>query len=90
MPLGYRVVAAAAPRVAAENALECKPSPFEGSIFLDGLDGILRAGGRIAASGRCEWRYQVTVYPDKAQHQAADKGGEEGPQRVGGLAERIP
>ena len=46
----YGVIAAATPRVAGEDALEGKPTALEETVFLDGLDAVVGAGGRIATA----------------------------------------
>ena len=54
--LRYGIVARAAPRVAACDALQGEPTAFEYAILANCLDAILRAGGREAARWRCQWR----------------------------------
>ena len=44
------VVAAAAPRVAREDALEGKPTALEEAVFPDRLDAVVGAGGRVATA----------------------------------------
>jgi len=39
--LRHRIVTTSAPGMAAENALASQIKAFEGTMFLDGLDGIL-------------------------------------------------
>ena len=67
--LRYRVVARAAPRVATSNSFSREPAPFEYPIFANCLDGVLRAGWGIAASGRCVWRNALLI-----EAYQADKG----------------
>ena len=43
--LRHRVVAAAAPGMAAQQAADGEVKPFQRTVFLDGLDGVLRTGG---------------------------------------------
>ena len=50
--LWHRVVAVAAPGMAAQDAAAGQIEAFEGAVPLDGLDGVLRAGGGEAACGR--------------------------------------
>ncbi len=50
------VVAAAAPGIAAEDALEAEPEPFKGTVFAESLESILGAGGGEPAAGRLERR----------------------------------
>ena len=38
-----------APGVAAANAFQPQPATANGPVFADGLNGILRTGGRVAA-----------------------------------------
>ena len=54
--LRYGIVARAAPRVAAHDALQGEPTPFEYAILADCLDAILRAGRRKAARRRSQGR----------------------------------
>ena len=51
---GYGVVAVAAPGVAAEEASDGEVEASEGSVLAEGLDGVLAAGGGVAAAGGCE------------------------------------
>jgi len=60
----HRVVAAAAPRMAAENAAHGKPKPFNEAMFLNGLDGVLRASGGEAACRREHGRHVALVQAD--------------------------
>ena len=54
--LRYGVVSGAAPGVAAEYAFQGKPAAFEGTVFAEGFQGVLRACGREPAARRGEWR----------------------------------
>ena len=47
--LGYRVVAASAPGMAAADTFYCKPKTFKNPVFLKGFEAVLRAGRRKAA-----------------------------------------
>ena len=53
-PLWDRVIATAAPWVAGEDTLEGEPATLEEAIFLNRLDDVVGACGRIA-----------TAFPDK-------------------------
>ena len=55
--VGNGVVAVPAPRVAAQDAADAQIEPFQRAVFTDGLDGILRAGGRVAARRGRQRRY---------------------------------
>lgn len=59
--LGYRVVPASAPRVAAQETAYGEVQPFCGAVLAQGFDGVLRAGGREAARGRGERRDKTLV-----------------------------
>ena len=55
-----------APGVAAQDALYSQISPFKNAPFLDGLDGIMRAGGTVTALTRPQQRREgVLVNPDR-------------------------
>lgn len=45
----HGVVAVTSPRMATQDASASQIEPFEGAVFLDGLDCVLRAGGGKAA-----------------------------------------
>ena len=61
--LRYGVVATASPRMATRQAFERKPATLQRTILAKRLNSILRAGGHIAARGRCEGRDAVLVKP---------------------------
>ena len=48
--LWHRVIPAAAPRVARQDALEGEPAALEKAIFPDGLDAVVGAGRHITAT----------------------------------------
>ena len=54
--LWHGVVAAAAPGVTAQNALERQPEALQRTIFSESLEGVLRAGRRETAARRLERR----------------------------------
>lgn len=72
----HGVVAAASPGMAAHNALEGEPAPFERAIFLDGFHRILRAGGTVAAGRRRPRRYKVAIDPYQGQHHRLQRLGQ--------------
>ena len=49
--LGYGVIAAAAPGVAADYPLQGQPAPVERTVFDDRFSGILGTGRRKTAAG---------------------------------------
>jgi hypothetical protein len=53
--LSCGVISAAAPGVAAGDALEGFPGAAEGAVLGDGVDGVLAAGGLEAAVAAHEW-----------------------------------
>lgn len=59
--LWYGVVSMPSKGIAAQNAFQRKPCSLKRTVFYDGLFGILRACGRIAASSRRERRYALLV-----------------------------
>ena len=54
-------------RIAAADALKRQPAALECTVFLDGLDRILRAGRDIPAAGRFVWRNIPAIKPDHRQ-----------------------
>ena len=68
--LWHGVVAAAAPRIAAQNAFYGKPRAFRRAMFSDGFDGVLRAGGRVA-TGRWKVRRNGQLVKSDGQNQYA-------------------
>ena len=62
---GNRVVTATTPGVAGEDALEGEPAALEKAVFLDGLDAVVGAGGRIAAAVADEGRQRHLINPDQ-------------------------
>ncbi len=59
--LGDRVVAGAAPGVAAGYPLQSQPASFQGTMLLDGLDAILAASGRKTATWRSMGRNRILI-----------------------------
>ena len=55
-PLRHRIVAAAAPRMAARQPFQGEPAALDGPVFAQRLDGILRTGRRKPARRRREGR----------------------------------
>lgn len=68
--LWHGVVAASAPRIAAQNAFYGQPHTFHGTMFSDGFDGVLRAGGCVATS-RWEVRRNGQLIKSDGQNQYA-------------------
>lgn len=54
--LWYRIISAAAPRMAPRQPFERQPAPFQGPVFAQRFDGILRAGRRKTARRRRKGR----------------------------------
>ena len=71
-PSRHRVVPAAAPGVAAQDALDGQPAAFEHAVLLDGLDGVLRTGGHVAAARGDERRDADAVHVHRQQHDELD------------------
>ena len=69
MPLRHRVIAAAAPRVTAQYPLETEPETFQRTVFAEGLQRILGAGGNKAAAGREKRRDRPPIKPEPGQEQ---------------------
>lgn len=55
------VVTGTAERIATQYSFQCQPRTFNWPIFLDGLYGVLRAGGCVSACCRCERRDATLV-----------------------------
>ena len=66
---GDRIVAAATPGMAAADALYGQPGAAQGSVLAQGLDGILAARRRIAATGRKHRRNGSLVKLYRQYHQ---------------------
>ena len=66
-PLRDRVVAAFVKRIAAQDAFERQPAALAGAIFLNGLRGILGAGGDIIAAAGTVGRDGLLIKPDEQQ-----------------------
>lgn len=62
--LRYGVVATSAPGVASEDALDGEPKSTDGTVLAYGFNGVLRAGGGVAAGGGKEGRDAVAVEVD--------------------------
>lgn len=50
--------------MAAQNALDGEPEPFDGAMHLDGFYGVGRTGGVEAAAGRIKRRDAALIKPD--------------------------
>lgn len=60
---GNRIVTGVSPRVAAEYAAQSEPRAFDSTMFLQRLDGILRAGRGVAARRRKVRRDRTLIEP---------------------------
>lgn len=67
LTLRYRIIAASAPRVAAQQSSYCKVQSFDRPMFAKGLNGILRTGWSKSACWRFEWGDANLIEPDKEQ-----------------------
>ena len=63
------VEAAAAPGVTAADALGGAPGAGEGAVFFDGVDGVLGAGGEVAAVAAEESSQGGAVEEDEMDQQ---------------------
>lgn len=68
----HRVIPAAAPGVAAEDAAEREGEAFERAVLGDGLDRVFTAGGREAAAGTEQRGNNVAVEFDRQQDEPED------------------
>ena len=71
--LGDGVVATTSPRVATGETLQGEPSPFEGPVATNGLQGVLRTGGCETARRRGEGRDAALVEAYQKEHRPGDK-----------------
>lgn len=86
MDSGHRVVAVAAPGVATQNAPHGEPRAFEGAVFAQRLDGVLRTGGGVATRGGRVGRDEAAIEADgrdEQQRQPVEQGvhGAEGREK---------
>jgi len=65
--LRNRIIAMAAPWIAAGDSFHRQPAAFHRPIFFNGLFTIFRAGRRIPAAGRKQWRNGAFVDADQKQ-----------------------
>lgn len=86
MDSGHRVVAVAAPGVATQNAPHGEPRAFEGAVFAQRLDGVLRTGGGVATRRGGVGRDEAAIEADgrnEQQRQPVEQGvhGTEGREK---------
>ena len=72
--VGYGVVAIASPGMAAQDATHGKVEALECSMFLKGFNGVLRAGGREAARGRCQRADDTLIETDGEYEEVTEQG----------------
>ena len=73
----HRVVAVAAPGVATQNAPHGEPRAFEGAVFAQRLDGVLRTGGGVATRRGGVGRDKAAIEADgrdEQQRQPVEQG----------------
>ena len=69
--LRYRIISPFGQGVAPYNSPEGHKSPFDGAVLLNGLEGILRAGGNVAAGWLpLEMGKTPAVKPNEPQKEA--------------------
>lgn len=68
----YRVVTVTAPRMATQNAAYGKIETFECPMFLNSLDGILRASRREPAGRRRQRTNAPLIETDRQNEQATE------------------
>src|SRR4029077_20955203 len=64
-----RVIAAAAPGVAARETPERKPGARDGHMTLDRLGGVIRAARQVPARGSQHRGYEELIDPDQTAQQ---------------------
>ena len=74
-----RVVSAAAPRVAAQYALQRQPESLQGAVFAESLKGILRASRSEAAGRRLQRRDAFAIEEDERDERGAQHFAHEAP-----------
>lgn len=72
-PLRHRVVAAASPGVTTQYAANGEIKSFDGAIFLQRFDGVLRTGGGEAACRRCKRGDASLIKSDRSDEQTRKK-----------------
>ena len=65
------VIAASAPRVAREDALEGEPSALEEAVFFDGLDAVVGASRHIAATFSDPRRKRHLIKPNQENQEVS-------------------
>lgn len=70
--LRYGVIAAAAPRIAREHALDGQPAAFKRTVLAYGLNAVIGASGRIAAGASDERRQCPLIQFDKTYHDSGN------------------
>lgn len=60
-----RVVTAASPGVTSHNSLKAQPHTFDGTVFVNSINAILRAGWCVTAGIRQQWRNAYLIETDK-------------------------
>ena len=69
----YRVITAAAPRMATQNALNGQPTAFERTVFFYSFNGILGTCWRKPATCRCIWGNGYLIKSDRKYQQLSHK-----------------
>ena len=59
--LWYGIITRTTPRMTTGYTFGRKPTTLEDSVLADGLDGVLRAGGGVAARWGCKWRDTLLI-----------------------------
>jgi hypothetical protein len=65
--LWYRIVSPRAERMAAADTFDAQPPPFEETVFLNSLAGVMRTGGNETATGGQQRREEPLIQFDNAQ-----------------------
>lgn len=65
--LFYRIITASSPGMTTQNAFQCHPAAFEGTILMDGVYSILRTRRRIAAGWFQKRRNAVLIKANDRQ-----------------------
>jgi pimeloyl-ACP methyl ester carboxylesterase len=63
----YRVIAASAPGMATQYALQRHPAAFEGAILINGVYSILRTRRRVATGWLQQWRNAILIKANDRQ-----------------------
>ena len=68
----HRIIPASSPRIARHHPFDGQPSAFEGTVFLQGFEAVVGAGGGVAARFAEPGRQGDLVEPDEQDQQLSE------------------